>query len=252
MLDDPILTGPQRGQLTQLCRMLEARFHHEYHELLERLKDRTRHLIPTSILRRARHPRLKNARKWQIIFSIVSPTWSIEPTFSTSISSISPSADHASAFGINLDVDFDVFQRLEVFARGQGVVTRRLPRLWHRWSAKTIDIPVYQRLILLFRLRGHKRLEGTVDTNTIRHQVLQRHSEIRSRHAAAGHADKMSLYDHGKILLPTLSGVGLTIFKIVKGALLVAFAGIYGLLALLGLAGGTMVRRRSFFGVSEH
>jgi hypothetical protein len=51
---------------------------------------------------------------------------------------------------------------------------------------------------------------------------------------------KMSLFDQGKILLPTLSGIALTVMKLVKAGIMLAFAGFYGLLAFLGLVGGTV------------
>ena len=47
---------------------------------------------------------------------------------------------------------------------------------------------------------------------------------------------RISMLDRGKILVPTISGIGLATFKI--GLLL--FAGIYGLLKIIGLIGGAL------------
>jgi hypothetical protein len=59
----------------------------------------------------------------------------------------------------------------------------------------------------------------------------------------------MSLFDRTKIVLPTLSGIALTGWKLVTGALVVAASGIYNSLALAGLAGGTIsYGLRSFHG----
>jgi hypothetical protein len=51
---------------------------------------------------------------------------------------------------------------------------------------------------------------------------------------------RMSILDQTKIFLPTLSGIAITAWKIVKGALLAAAVGFSGLLVLLGLVGGTV------------
>ena len=51
---------------------------------------------------------------------------------------------------------------------------------------------------------------------------------------------KMTLLDRGRIVLPTLSGLAITIYKILTGAVALAFAGLYGILAFLGLVGGTL------------
>jgi hypothetical protein len=41
-------------------------------------------------------------------------------------------------------------------------------------------------------------------------------------------------------MLPTLSGLAIVIVRIFQGALLLLFAGVYGMLAFLGLVGGTL------------
>ena len=60
---------------------------------------------------------------------------------------------------------------------------------------------------------------------------------------------RMSLVDKGKIWLPTLSGVGFTLFKLVQGAAAVAFASLQGTLAFLALLSGVFgYGLRSFYG----
>jgi hypothetical protein len=59
----------------------------------------------------------------------------------------------------------------------------------------------------------------------------------------------MTLLDRGKFLFPLFSGAAVTVWKIIKGALLVAAVGIYGLIAYLMLIVGTIgYGWRSFFG----
>ena len=57
------------------------------------------------------------------------------------------------------------------------------------------------------------------------------------------------MLDQGKIVFPLVSGIVVTTWKIIKGALLVAAVGVYGLLAYLTLFIGTIgYGWRSFFG----
>ena len=51
---------------------------------------------------------------------------------------------------------------------------------------------------------------------------------------------RMTLLDRGKVVLPTISGLALAVFKIMKGVAVLAFTGLYGTLAVLGLVGGTV------------
>ncbi len=64
----------------------------------------------------------------------------------------------ASDWGLDMDVDPRAFERLELFVRGDSVSrrTRRVP--WHLWRKETVEVPSYQRLAFLVKLRPHVRL----------------------------------------------------------------------------------------------
>src|SRR5213076_3295379 len=50
----------------------------------------------------------------------------------------------------------------------------------------------------------------------------------------------IGLVDQARIALPTVTGIGLTLLKLLKGAALLAFASIYGLIAFLMMVAGTI------------
>jgi hypothetical protein len=66
-----------------------------------------------------------------------------------------------------MDVDFDVFERVEVFVRGDitGSRTRRRWRNWYR--LESVSVPVFQRLVLIMKQRPHKRLGPNPDTDNV-------------------------------------------------------------------------------------
>jgi hypothetical protein len=51
---------------------------------------------------------------------------------------------------------------------------------------------------------------------------------------------KLGLVEQAKILVPTLSGLALTLLKLLKGAAAITFMSLYGLVAFLGLVGGAV------------
>ncbi len=57
---------------------------------------------------------------------------------------------------------------------------------------------------------------------------------------------KMSLKDRIKIIMPTVSGLAVSAYKAIKGALLAAAAGVFGVLTVLGVTVGYGMR--SFYG----
>jgi hypothetical protein len=51
---------------------------------------------------------------------------------------------------------------------------------------------------------------------------------------------RMTWLDRGRIILPTVSGLALTAYKIIRGAIVIAFAGAYGFAGFVGLIVGTL------------
>jgi hypothetical protein len=238
---DSRLDERQREQFLALCRLLDSTFHFEYHRQLESLKDayapfdpdaETAAVIPHSpegrqavldalcrqlaeLLERANFQRLSREQLEQALRA-------------------------ASNGGVNLHVDFDVFDRLEVYSRGDSL-SRRTFRRWRRlWRPESREVRVYQRLVVLFRLREDAQRPAQADSQTVYLKLFKNipHDDVEM--LLPGCRVRMTLFDQAKIWLPTLTGLIVTLIKIAKGALLLAFAGMYGLLGFLGLVGGTI------------
>ena len=95
-------------------------------------------------------------------------------------------------------------------------------------------------MALIFRLRERSLLTDPLDTRVIVLMLFKNIPQEDVETLLPGASVTIGLVEQAQILVPTLSGVGLTLFKLLKGAALVTFAGIYGLLAFLGLVSGTV------------
>lgn len=144
-------------------------------------------------------------------------------------------------WGIDLRVDFGNFERLEVFARGD-VNTPRKRRRWRRLLRQEhVDVPVYQRLAVIFRLRSPSRDEESDRAAQPLFIKLFKdipQSDIES--LLPGTSVRMTWFDRTRIWLPTLSGLGIMVAKLLQGAVGLLFAGMYGVLAFLGIVLGTL------------
>jgi hypothetical protein len=70
----------------------------------------------------------------------------------------------ASDWGVDMDVAWDAFDRVEVFYRGKGV-SRRFRRPWWRlYRREAVDLPTFHRVTVIFKQRPHKRLGDDADT----------------------------------------------------------------------------------------
>jgi hypothetical protein len=249
LLDDPILTPTQREQLEQFCRLLEAAVHYDYAQLLEQLKDSYAPFDPDADTRRqaALSAAQRDERADDFFHAFIDM---VDRANFQSVphEQLTEALDRASAFGVNLVVDFGVFQRLEIFARGNAVAKKRLPWSWLRWSSRTVEVPVYQRLVLAFRLKKHAKLGRDVDTDTIYLKLFKDIPKPDLEMLLPGTQVRMTWLDQGKIVLPTLSGLALALQKILFAGFVIGVTSVYSVLALLGLVGGTLgYGVRSFF-----
>jgi hypothetical protein len=93
-------------------------------------------------------------------------------------------------------------------------------------------------LVILFRLKSAEA--GAGNPETVYLKMFKDIPKVDVELLLPATRVKMTLVDHGRIFLPTASGVVITIYKVLRGALALAFAGVYGTLAFLGLVGGAI------------
>ena len=244
------LPPAERDGFRQLCRLLESLYHHEYRGQLEALKDAYAPFDPdadTQSPAAFEHP----GRQAQLDALFDKFVWLLERAnfMRLSQSDISAAMGAASDWGLRLSIDFSLFERLEVFARGD-VVGRRQRRRWRNlWRAEEVDVPIYQRLVIICRLREHPHLDSRSSPHHVYIKTFKNIPKIDLDMLLPGSRIKMSLVDQGKIFLPTVSGLLITGWKLFQGAVVVAVAGFYGLLTYLGLMAGTLgYGVKSFFG----
>lgn len=250
LADDPAVTIFDREQFRQFCRLIEATIHHEYHSRLTELKTayvpfdpdsdaqaqyelsaddrhaRCRRLFDRfdSLLARANYRRLTREQ--------------LEDALRT------PSDD-----GLSLHLDLAIFERLEIYTRGDCLLPRA-SRSWRNlWQGEAKLVPTYRRLAIIFRLKQKTPHTDPLDTRAVVLKLFKNIPQQDVETLLPGANIRLSLIEQAKIVLPTLSGVGLTVFKLLKGAAAVAFASLYGLIAFLALISGTIgYGVRSFYG----
>jgi len=73
----------------------------------------------------------------------------------------------ASDWGVDLDVAWDAYDKVEVFYRGKGTGkrTKRHRLLW--WRKRLKSVPTFARVAVMFKQRPHKRLGDEADTRSV-------------------------------------------------------------------------------------
>ena len=188
----PGLSEAEQRQLRRFCRLLDVLLHCEYQAALEELKNAYAPFDPDADTPAAAElspgeldERADQAVR-QIRLAACARQFRAPGDRKTSIDRLTD----RSQWGLNLHLNFEIFDRLEVYCRGDVVGTRFRRRLTNRFrseAGRSADLPAAGRH--LSPAARSQALEVPRHRGRL-HQALQGHSQGRSRHAAAGHASE--------------------------------------------------------------
>jgi hypothetical protein len=152
-----------------------------------------------------------------------------------------------SQWGVKLEVDYEMFDQIEVFVRGyrESHFSRRS---WRKLFRKeTVRFSVFRRLVVAFRVKQEQSesLPPALRTESVYLKYFRDIPETDLEILLPGAKVRLSLIDRGKILIPTISGIALTSYKIVRAAAvltLATLAGVWGWVLLIGALTAYVVR----------
>jgi hypothetical protein len=231
------MTTSEAAAFRQFCGKLQAVLHAEYQAALETLKNAYAPFDPDADTRSgAELSESQLTERRQTLFTQFG--WLLQRGNFVRLAQeeIESALADCSQWGVNLSVNFDVFDRLELYCRGDIVGTRFRRRLRNRMRMEAVDVPVYQRLVVIFRLRPDHNLSKNLATQEVFIKLFKDIPKVDLDMLLPGTQVKLSLFDRIRITLPTLSGISMIIWKI----LVFATAPLYTSLAFLGLVGGTV------------
>ena len=244
------LSAEDQEQFRKFARILSATFHFEYHQRLEELKNSYAPFDPDSDTAELNKPdESELERKASRLFSDFDSLLERANFLKLSHDEVAAAVKDVSVGGINLQIDWQIFDRLELYCRGEGTSFKSKRSAKHWFKVQRFEVPSFQRLVVIFRLKKEAKIGPHNDSTNVYLKIFKAIPKADLEMLLPGTQVRMTLTDRAKIVLPTITGLFATGVKIVQGALVIAFAGIYGLLAFLGLAGGTIgYGVRSYFG----
>ena len=240
----------------QLCNHLQAIFHVEHLSLLLQLEEIYSHLDPDSEYLELED--LDAAKRDHLSEKLVDQVTSL--LFSAHYKQLTRTELEAAIeigcqWGVRLDVDFELFHQLEIFARGYRTVTITRRRWQNLFREESIELPEFQRLIMVFRTRPieageiKNRADQPIDPNRVYLKTFKNIPETDLEILLPGSRVRLSRFDKAKIILPTLSGTVITAYKLFRSLLVLSvaftFNAIFGWLVFIGVSGGYIVK--SFF-----
>jgi hypothetical protein len=209
------LSAQDQDRFRQLCTLTEAMFHFEYHKQLDELKNAYAPFDPDSETNAL--AKLSDADRGSRLTALFDKfVWLLGKANFMELKEedIRAALEGSSAWGINMSVDFSVFERYHIFIRGDSLVTRYRRPWWKLFRQEGIDLPTYKRLIMILKLRPHKRLGSDIDTEGVYLKVFKDIPKDDLEMLLPGTSIQMTKMDKGLIFYPLLMGLGLLLWKV--------------------------------------
>jgi hypothetical protein len=120
----------------------------------------------------------------------------------------------ATVSGVSTHVDLSMFAHLDVYVRGD-VMARMHRRSWRKLGRKEeFHVPLYQRLVLIVKLRPHKRLDRDIDTSRVYLKIFKDIPKVDQDMLLPGARVRMTKLDKALIAYPLVAGVSIMLWQI--------------------------------------
>jgi hypothetical protein len=235
---DKKLSREQRESFRQFCTLVSSVFHFEYLKQLEELKDAyaafdpdadTKPLHPPSAEQRERDED-ELFQKFTALMERANFKRLSRDDMEKALREV------ATVAGVQTHVDLGMFERLEVFVRGD-VMGKIYRRSWKKLGRKEeVHIPLYQRLVLIVKLRPNVRFDRDIDTSRVYLKIFKDIPKVDQDMLLPGARIRLSRLDQALIIYPLAFGIGLTLYNI-GASILESSLAVAGSLLTWGLAG---------------
>jgi hypothetical protein len=147
-----------------------------------------------------------------------------------------------SQWGVPLYVDFELFEQLVVFARGDIIGEKLRRRLRGLYRRESVAVPIYQRMVVLIRLRADDKSDEKLTASALHLRMFKNIPKQDIDTLLPGTRVRISGVDHIKIILPSLGGFLMSVRKIAQYALLFAALALHWTAILVCLVIGYLVK----------
>jgi hypothetical protein len=212
---DKDLPTQEREPFRQFCRLVTAIYHFQYHDLLDELKNQYAPFDPDRVTQSIREL-TPDARDQQQEKFFSRFDWLLQKANYKKLTreELLKATEAASYWGINMDIDFAVFNQLDVYVRGDTVGKRVRRLMWPPWGTEEVKVPIYQRLVILMKQNKHKRLGADPDTKSIFLKVFKDMPKADVEMLLPGGRLKMPGIARGKLGASLLGTIGFVGYKL--------------------------------------
>lgn len=230
---DAALSSAERSQFLRFSEIYAATLHFEYKRLYESLKDLYAPFDPESTTLQVRNLSARErTATLDDLFDRVDELLRKANFIPLSEADLKRALAMASEWGINMEVDMTLFEKVRLYMRGDGV-GQRAKRPWYApWREVIADVPTFSRLAVIIKMKKDKRFPKNIDTDDV---FLKYFKDIPQ-------ADIEMLLPGARIVMPgshrwklggsIVGGFGAFVFQVIKTTTAVTATGLVGLIGL--------------------
>jgi len=215
--DAGLLTAVEQDKFRRFCTIFGAYVHHQFHDRLEKLKDAYAPFDPDRDTKQlAKLDDSERGGRMKSLFDDFDELLSKANFRKLTRDQIEAASQAVSNWGINLDVDFDCFERMEIYVRGEMNGTRPL-RVWYKpWVTQDVPVRIYQRLVLILKQQPHRRLGKSADVKNVMLKFFKDIPTVDLEMLVPGGRLKMPRLEKGKLGASLASAVGFGAWKVIS------------------------------------
>ncbi len=140
----------------------------------------------------------------------------------------------ASQWGVRMRVNFELQEWMDVYTRGQVIGTRRQRRWRKFYRFISYEVPLFQRLVIVFRAKqDHPQ---RFDTGRIYLRMFKNVPRQDIDMMLPGAGVHMTWIDHSKIVLPSVYAASMTMWRVLKYFFMLAILGAFKTVGIVLIA----------------
>jgi hypothetical protein len=202
------LEGAEASEFRRLCRLIAVVFHQNYHEHQDRLKQLYAPFDPDAETRPIRQgiqrPRGEMLDEFLGTFSEVLTAAHYRPLEPKELEFALTGATY---WGLDLQINRDIFDRLLIFVRGDCSMSRVRRDLSTWFRNRVIDLEVYQRLVLVVKLKESGEDRESIDSENLFLKMFREIPKLDLEMLLPGTRPRIRLIDAGKIGGSSVTGL---------------------------------------------
>ena len=162
------LSEDDQNRFARVAEAASSHLHARYLSQLREMKDAYANFDPDSdTIRLASHDDERREEELKQLFAATENVLESANYIKLSKAELEKVMAGASEWGVDMDVDWDCFDRVSVFVRGKGLGQRISKPWWRLYRARTVTVKTFQRVVMILKQKAHKRLGPDADTKNV-------------------------------------------------------------------------------------